>query len=197
MRIFGDLKSGNCLKVKYAADYLGLPYKWVPVDIMKGEAKTPSFLAMNDMAQVPVVELDDGRTLAQSNAILRYLARGTPLLPDDPYLAAKVDELLFWEQYIHEPYIAVCRFQMVYLNKPASMLDPEKVKRGDAALDFMEQRLIKQAKQQNRFFVSDDLTIADLALLAYTRLAQEGGFTLSTRKALTEWIAQCERELGL
>jgi len=197
MHIYGDLNSGNCLKVKYTADALGLSYQWVPVDIMKGEAKTPAFLAMNDMAQVPVVELGDGRFLAQSNAILRYLARGTNLLPEDAYRAAKVDELLFWEQYSHEPYIAVCRFQMVYLGKPASALDPDKVKRGNDALDFMEQRLTKQACAQERFFVSDDLTIADIALLAYTRLAGQGGFDLSQRKALTGWIRRCEETLRL
>jgi glutathione S-transferase len=197
MRIFGDLKSGNCLKLKFAADYLGLAYTWVPVDILKGEARTPAFLVMNDMAQVPVLELDDGRFLAQSNAILRYLARGTPLLPEDPYLAAKVDELLFWEQYSHEPYIGVCRFVMVYLAKPAAARDPEKVKRGNQALDFMEQRLVKQARAHQRFLLSDDLTIADIALLPYTRFAGEGGFDLASRRALTEWIARCEAKLGL
>jgi glutathione S-transferase len=197
MRIYGDLNSGNCLKVKYAADYLGLTYTWVPVDIMKSEARTPTFLAMNDMAQVPVVELEDGRFLAQSNAILRYLARGTRLLPEDAYRAAKVDEWLFWEQYNHEPYVAVCRFHMVYLGKPVSALDPEKVKRGNDALDFIEQRLIKQARAQERFLVSDDLTIADISLLAYTRLAGQGGFDLSQRKALTEWIRRCEETLRL
>ena len=192
MRIFGDMNSGNCLKVVYAADFLGLAYTFVPVDIMKGEAKSPTFLAMNDMAQVPVVELDDGRHLAQSNAILRYLARGSSLLPEDAYLQAKIDERLFWEQYSHEPYIAVCRFQMVYLGKAASELDPEKVKRGNAALDFMEKRL------ENRlFFVGEALSIADIALLAYTRLAHEGGFDLSTRPALSGWISRCDARLGL
>lgn len=192
MRIFGDLNSGNCLKVKYAADFLGLNYTWVPVDITKGEAKTPAFLAMNDMAQVPVVELDDGRFLAQSNAILRFLARGSSLLPADAYLQAKCDELLFWEQYSHEPYVAVCRFQMVYLGKPAAERDPDKVKRGETALDFMEKRLAGRA-----FFVGDDLTVADIALLAYTRLADEGGFDLKSRPNISAWIAACEQRLAL
>lgn len=192
MRIYGDLNSGNCLKVKYAADFLGLSYDFVPVDISKGEARTPEFLAMSDMAQVPVVALDDGRFLAQSNAILRYLARGTTLLPEDPYLQAKIDELLFWEQYSHEPYIAVLRFHMVYLGKPSEARDPEKVKRGEAALDLMEKRL-----SNRQFFVGDALTIADIALLAYTRLAHEGGFDLSSRPALSAWISRCERLLAL
>ncbi|CAN1535625.1 Gst Glutathione S-transferase [Rhabdaerophilaceae bacterium] len=192
MRIFGDMNSGNCLKVVYAADFLGIGYTFVPVDITKGEARTPDFLAKNDMAQVPAVELDDGRHLAQSNAILRYLARGSALLPDDGYLQAKIDELLFWEQYSHEPYVAVCRFQMVYLGKAATDLDPEKVKRGNAALDFMDNRLATR-----EFFVGEAFSIADIALLPYTRLAHEGGFDLSTRPALTGWILRCDARLGL
>lgn len=192
MRIFGDMNSGNCLKVIYAADFLGLAYSFVPVDITKGEAKTAAFLAMNDMGQVPVVALDDGRFLAQSNAILRHLARGSNLLPEDPYLVAKCDELLFWEQYSHEPYVAVCRFQMVYLGKPASERDPDKVKRGEAALDFMEKRLAGRG-----FFVSESLSIADIALLAYTRLAHEGGFDLTKRPNVSAWISRCERALAL
>ena len=192
MRIFGDRNSGNCLKVIYAADALGLAYTFVAIDVTKGETRTPEFLARSDMAQVPVVELDDGRHLAQSNAILRYLARGTRLLPGDPYLQAKVDELLFWEQYSHEPYIAVCRYRMVYLGEPASARDPEKVRCGEAALDFMDARLARK-----RFFVGEALSVADIALLAYTRLADEGGFDLSTRPRVSAWISECERELGL
>lgn len=192
MRIYGDLNSGNCLKVKYAADHLGLDYAFVPVDLMKGETRTAEFLALNDMGQVPVVELDDGRTLAQSNAILHYLARGTKLLPEDPYLQAKVDELLFWEQYSHEPYVAVCRFQMVYLGRKADERDPDKVARGEKALDFMEKRL-----EGRRFFVGEAFSIADIALFGYTRLAHEGGFDLSKRPNVSAWISACERMLAL
>ena len=192
MQIYGDLNSGNCLKVKYAADYLGLGYTFVPVDLTKGETQTAEFLALNDMGQVPVIRLDDGRTLAQSNAILRYLARGTKLLPEDPWLQAKADELMFWEQYSHEPYVAVCRFQMVYLKKAAGERDPDKVKRGEKALDFMERRLEGQ-----RFFVGDAFSIADLALFGYTRLAHEGGFDLSMRPNISAWISACEQVLAL
>ena len=192
MRFYGDLNSGNCLKVVFAADFLGLDYTFVPVDLMKGETKTAAFLARNDMGQVPVLELDDGRTLAQSNAILRYLARGTKLLPEDAFLQAKIDELLFWEQYSHEPYVAVCRFQMVYLGKPASARDAEKVRRGEAALDFLERRL-----EGKRFLVGSAISIADIALLGYTRLAHEGGFDLSTRSNVSAWIAACEHALAL
>jgi glutathione S-transferase len=94
MIIYGDLGSGNCLKVKYTADYLGLPYRWAAVDITKGESRTPEALRRNPMGQVPAIELDDGRCLAQSNAIIRFLARGSALLPDDGFAQAKIDELL-------------------------------------------------------------------------------------------------------
>ena len=124
MRIYGDLSSGNCLKVKYTADFLGLDYDWTPVDIMQGESRAPDFLRMNPQGQVPVIQLEDGRCLAQSNAIIRYLAQGTALLPLDNYLQAKVDEWLFWEQYSHEPYIAVCRFHMLYQGKPLEARSP-------------------------------------------------------------------------
>jgi glutathione S-transferase len=159
---------------------------------MKGESRTPEFLAKSPMGQVPIVELADGRIIAQSNAILRYLARGSALLPDDPFVQAKLDELLFWEQYNHEPYIAVCRFHMVYQQKGRDEREPMRVARGEAALDFLEARLEGQ-----RFLVGDALSIADIALLAYTRLAHEGGFDLAPRGNLRAWIARCETELNL
>ena len=123
MKIFGDEKSGNCLKVKYVADHLGLPYTWVPVDIMKGESRTPEYLARFPVGQVPGVEFADGRSLSQSNAIIRHLARGSALLPEDAWQQAKIDEWLFWEQYNHEPTIAVCRFHMRYRGEPAETRD--------------------------------------------------------------------------
>lgn len=192
MRVYGDLGSGNCLKVKYTADRLGLPYEWIPVDLMKGETRTRSFLAKNPFGQVPVVEFEPGRCLAQSNAIIRSLARDSALLPGDPFLQAKVDELLFWEQYSHEPYVAVARFQMVYLKKKISEREPKIVEKGEAALDVMEQLLSGRT-----YLVGESLTVADIALLAYTRLAHEGGFRLSHRPAIRKWIAQCERDLSI
>jgi len=192
MRIYGDASSGNCLKVRYTADHLAIPYDWVPVDIGAGETRTEAFLAMNPMGQVPVVVFEDGRALAQSNAIIRYLARGSALIPVDPFEQAKMDELLFWEQYSHEPYVAVCRYQMVYLGRSAADRDPERVARGEKALDLME-RLI----DGRDWFVGGALSVADIALLAYTRLAPEGGFDLTSRPALRTWIARCERALGL
>jgi glutathione S-transferase len=115
MKIYGDLNSGNCLKVKWVCDRLALPYSWIPVDILRGESRTPQFLKLNSAGQVPTVEIDDGRTLAQSNAIIRYLALDSDLVPADAFAAARMDEWLFWEQFSHEPYIAGCRFQMAYL----------------------------------------------------------------------------------
>jgi glutathione S-transferase len=192
MKIYGDSNSGNCLKVKWICDRLALPYSWVAVDTMKRETRTPQFLALNSAGQVPVVELDDGRTLAQSNAIIRYLAHGSALIPSDAFDAAKMDEWLFWEQYSHEPYIAVCRFQMVYLGKPASELDPDRVQRGYAALDRMEQHLAG-----SRFLVGEGVSLADVALLAYTRLAHEGGFDLARYPSIRRWIKDGETELAL
>src|SRR4051794_18907659 len=102
MKIYGDMNSGNCLKVKWVCDHLALSYAWIAIDTLKGETRTAEFLARNSAGQVPAIELDDGRTLAQSNAIIRYLARGSSLIPADAYQAAKMDEWLFWEQYSHE-----------------------------------------------------------------------------------------------
>ncbi|MGL5166047.1 MAG: glutathione S-transferase family protein [Afipia sp.] len=192
MKIYGDLNSGNCLKVKWVCDKLSRRYTWIDIDTTKNESRTPEFLKLNGAGQVPVVELDDGRTLAQSNAIIRYLARGTDLIPAEAFLAAKMDEWLFWEQYSHEPYLAVCRAQLVYLGKSLGDLDPEKVKRGYAALARMEHEL-----KDRRFLVGDALSLADVSLLAYTRVAHEGGFHLDGYDAVKRWIGDSEKILGL
>jgi glutathione S-transferase len=192
MKVYGDGNSGNCLKVKWVCDKLALPYRWIEIDTRKGETRTAEFLKMNGAGQVPVLAFDDGRTLAQSNAIIRYLARDSELIPRDAFAAAKMDEWLFWEQYSHEPYVAVCRFQMVYLGKSASERDPEKVKRGQAALDHMERHL-----GRNRFMVGDVFSLADVALLAYTRVAHEGGFHIPRDAAIRRWIGDTEKNLGL
>jgi glutathione S-transferase len=192
MKIYGDLNSGNCLKVKWVCDRLALPYSWIAVDILKRESRSAEFLRLNGAGQVPVVEFDDGRTLAQSNAIIRYLGRGSDLIPGDAFAAAKMDEWLFWEQYSHEPYIAVCRSQMVYLGRAVSDLDPDKVKRGYAALARMEHELTAR-----RFLVGDRFSLADVALLAYTRVAHEGGFHLDGYASLRRWIGDAEKALAL
>lgn len=192
MKIYGDINSGNCLKVKWVCDRLALPYVWVAIDTLKQETRTPEFLKLNDAGQVPVVAFDDGRTLAQSNAIIRYLARGSDLIPVDAFAQAKMDEWLFWEQYSHEPYIAVCRFLMFYLGKPASDLDPEKVKRGRSALARMERQLALTP-----CLVGRAVSLADVSLLAYTRLAHEGGFDLAGYPSVRRWIGDTEKALGL
>src|ERR1700744_4799135 len=192
MKIYGDSNSGNCLKVKWVCDTLALPYTWIDIDTRKGETRTAAFLKMNGAGQVPTIEFDDGRVLAQSNAIIRYLARGSALIPMDAFAAAKMDEWLFWEQYSHEPYVAVCRYQMLYLGKPASDLDPDKIKRGYAALARMEHQLAA-----TRFLVGDAVSLADISLLAYTRLAHEGGFHLDGYASLRRWIGETERAPGL
>ena len=192
MKIFGDLGSGNCLKVKYTADYLRQPYTWLHLDILKGETHTPQFLAKFPMGRIPAVEFDDGRHLAESNAIIRYLARGSALLPDDAFVQAKIDELLFWEQYSHEPYVATTRYHIVYLKRSLDQREAWRVERGEAALDLMDQMLAERS-----WFVGNGMTVADMALLPYTRLAHQGGFDLTPRRNLRLWIARCEQALGL
>jgi glutathione S-transferase len=192
MKIYGDFGSGNCLKVKYTADKLGLPYTWVPVDIMKSETRTPEFLARFPLGRIPAVELGDGRRLAESNAILRYLARGSSLLPEDGFAQAKVDEWLFWEQYSHEPYIATTRYHIVYLKRTLDQREAWRVERGEAALDLMDKQLAKSS-----WLAGEAMTIADIALLAYTRLAHEGGFDLAPRAHVRAWIGRCEDLLAL
>ena len=192
MKIYGDMVSGNCLKVKYTADYLGIPYSWEAIDILQGESRSDEFLALNPVGQVPVIKLDDGRTLSQSNAIIQFLAEESPLLPDDAFERAIVNQWLFWEQYSHEPYIAVCRFTMKYLGKPKDEREAWRVERGETALDFMAGTL-----DGRTWLAADRFTVADIALLAYTRLAHEGGFDLSSRPAVQNWILRCETEMSL
>lgn len=192
MKIYGDLGSGNCLKVKWTADYLKLPYEWIDVDIMNGESRTHAFLQMNPIGQVPTVLLGDGRALTQSNAITSFLADGSSLYPSDPYIRHLINALLFWEQNGHEFFVAGCRFHMLYLGKSKESRDPMRVEKGEQALDLMDRLL------ENRdWFVGNSITLADIALVAYTRVAHEGGFDLSERTNVVSWIARCEEALGL
>jgi glutathione S-transferase len=178
--------------VKWTADYLGRPYEWIETDILKGESRTPAFLALNPAGQVPLVVLDDGRPLAQSNAILLHLAEGSDLIPQDAYLRARMLEWMFWEQYSHEPYVAVARFQVRYLGKPASELEARIVERGKGALQRLEEAL-----SGSTFLVGDSLSLADVALVAYTRVAEEGGFQLADYPKVQAWIARVERALNI
>lgn len=192
MEIYGDSISGNCLKVKWTADRLGLSYRWHEVSVLNAGTRTPRFLAMNPAGQVPAVILDDGRPLAQSNAIILHLAEGSDLIPTDAYDRARMLEWMFWEQYSHEPYIAVARFQVRYLGKPVAELESRLVERGRAALQRMEDALAASA-----FLVGERPTLADVALVAYTRMAGEGGFDLAAYPAVTAWIARVEDALSI
>jgi len=192
MKIYGDSKSGNCLKVKWTADLLGVPTTWVETDIMVGESRTPEFLAMNPAGQVPVVVLEDGRPLAQSNAIILHLAEGSALIPADAYDRARMLEWMFWEQYSHEPYVAVARFQVKYLGKPVAELEPRLVERGKAALQRLEDGLAASA-----FLAGERVSLADIALVAYTRKADEGGFALADYPRVQAWVARVEQALGI
>jgi glutathione S-transferase len=193
MKIYGDSISGNCLKVKWVADILGLRYDWIETDIMKGESRTPAYLAMNPAGQVPAVVLDDGRPLAQSNAIILHFAEGSDLIPKDAYDRARMLEWMFWEQYSHEPYVAVARFQVKYLGKPVAELEPRIVERGEGALQRLEDALAGGSP----FLVGKALTLADVALVAYTRVAEDGGFRLADYPAVQAWIGRVERALKI
>ena len=190
--IYGDPISGNCLKVKWTAERLGIPFTWIDVDVTKAQTRTAEFLAINPAGQVPTVVLADGRPLAQSNAIIVHLAEGSPLIPTDPYERARMFEWLFWEQYSHEPYIAVVRFQVKYLGRSVAELEPKIVERGVAALKRLDEAL-----SGADFLVGGSLSLADIALVAYTRMAHDGGFDLALYPAVRAWIARVEAALPI
>ncbi len=190
--LYGNSGSGNCLKAKWAADHAGFSYDWVEINTWGGETRTDEFLAINPAGQVPVMRFDDGRTLAQSNAILLYLAEGTDLIPTDPFERAQMMQWLFWEQYSHEPYIAVRRSQKHFLKVPDADLDPDLLAKGRRALGVMEMKLITCP-----FFLGDQMSCADIALVAYTRVAGEGGFDLTEFPAVQSWVHRVESALGL
>ncbi len=192
LHIYGDTRSGNCLKVRWTAEHLGLAYVWTDIDIMQGTTRQAEFLALNPAGQVPLVVLEDGRALSQSNAIILHLAEGSELIPADPYARAKMYEWLFWEQYSHEPYIAVARFQRLFLGKPAEAVEARIMQRGEAALQRLELQL-----KQTPFLVGAALSLADVALVAYTRVAHEGGFDLAQYSAVQAWVARVEAALGI
>src|SRR5437879_8542129 len=192
MKIYGDSISGNCLKVKWVADSLGRSYDWIETDIMVGGSRTAQFLAMNPAGQVPTVILDDGRPFAQSNAIILHLAEGSALIPADAYERARMLEWMFWEQYSREPYVAVARFQVRYQGKPVADLEPRIVERGKAALQRLEDGLAGRA-----FLAGDSLSLADVALVAYTRVAGEGGFELEDYPRVTAWVGRVEQALKI
>jgi glutathione S-transferase len=190
--IYGDPISGNCLKVKWTAERLGLPFEWIDVDVMKRETRTPAFLAMNPAGQVPTVVLEDGRPLAQSNAIVLHLAEGSTLIPTAPYERARMLEWLFWEQYSHEPYVAVVRFRMRFQGKARAELDAGLIAGAEAAMARLETALTGR-----RYLVGEAISLADICLVGYTRFAADAGFTLADYPAVDAWVARLEAELPI
>jgi glutathione S-transferase len=186
LAVFGDLQSGNCYKVKLLLAHLGIEHDWVPIDILAGESRTPEFLAMNPNGKIPVLRLEDGQCLWESNAILNYLADGTAYLPSDRLARARVLQWQCFEQYSHEPYIAVARFIAKYLGMPAERRAEFEQKQagGRHALGVMEGAL-----EGSRYFVGEDMTIADISLYAYTHVADEGGFDLDGYPSVRRWLA--------
>jgi glutathione S-transferase len=194
LKLYGDPISGNCLKAKWTADYLGADIEWIPLDILNGDTRTEEFLAVNPFGQIPTAVLPDGRVITQSNAIMVYLADrfGGALVPEDAYDRAAVFQWLFWEQNSHEPYIAGRRFRKAYKKLKDEEIDSEWLPRGYAALELMERTL-----GQSDYLVGGAVTLADIAVVAYTRVAYEGGFDLSGFPAVRAWITRVEGDLSI
>jgi len=194
LKLYGMTGSGNCYKPALLMRQLDLPFDWVEVSTLKGETRTPEFLARNPNGKVPLLEITDGgetRTLAESNAMLCYLAEGTAFMPEDRWPRAQVMQWLFFEQYSHEPYVATVRFWVHYLHKQDEWKDKiaEAMKKGYAALAVMEQQLAKTP-----FLAGAAYTVADIALYAYTHVAHQGGYSLERYPAIRQWLARVERE---
>jgi len=192
LTVYGDIRSGNCLKVKWLLDWLRRDYRWIETDVTTGVTRSPQFLALNPAGQTPTIVLEDGRALAQSNAILVHMGEGTALIPTDAYERARMFEWLFWEQYSHEPYIAVVRFQRAIAGKGSDEIEPRLVERGHAALARMEAGLAGRD-----WLAGAATSLADLALVAYTRVAHEGDFDLSAYPAVRAWVGRTEAAFGI
>jgi glutathione S-transferase len=192
-KVYGDYNSGNCYKIKLMLNLLGAEYEWIPVDILNGETQTEAFLAKNPNGKIPVLELEDGTYLWESNAILNFLAEGTPYLLTEPRLRTQMLQWQFFEQYSHEPSIAVARFIQFYLGLPQERLEEYKSmhKLGYKALKVMEQQLIRTP-----FLVGDQFSIADIALYAYTHVAHQGGFDLAQFPAIEQWLLRVKEQPG-
>jgi len=195
MKLYGDSQSGNCYKIQLLLSFLQgsdtrndiQNYEWKPVDILAGETQAPAFLKINPNGKIPLLVLDDGRCLSESNAILNYLAEGSEYLPSDAFERAKVLQWQFFEQYSHEPYIAVARFIAKYLGMPeARKAEFESKQQGGLkALSVMDEHLAK-----HDYLLGQNFTIADISLYAYTHVAHEGGFDLSQFPAVSEWLTR-------
>jgi glutathione S-transferase len=183
--LYDYLDSGNGFKIRLLLAQLAKPYSWVELDILANGTRTPEFLAKNPNGRIPTLQLDDGTCLAESNAILWYLAEGSPFIPDDRLKRAQVLQWMFFEQYSHEPYVATPRFIVKHLpaDSPRRAELPERMARGYAALGVMETHL-----SQHRFFVDDRYSIADIALYAYTHVAHEVKFDLNPYPSVLAWM---------
>ena len=193
LKLYDYLSSGNGYKCRLLLHQLGIPFERVELDILKGETRTPEFLEKNPNGRIPALELEDGTVLAESAAILFYLAEGTSFLPESRLERAQVLQWLFFEQYSHEPFIAVARFILHVLpeDNPRRAELPRLEKGGHAALGVMEQRL-----EGHPFLVAGRYTIADIALYAYTHVADEGGFDLAPYPAVRAWLDRVAAQPG-
>jgi glutathione S-transferase len=192
LRLYDFLESGNGFKVRLLLNQLGIACERVEVDILRGGTRTPEFLRINPNGRIPVLVLEDGTCLAESNAILFHLAEGTELLPEARVARAQVLQWMFFEQYSHEPYIAVLRSWALFgTSRESAAAIPEKRERGEAALSVMDGHL-----RERDFFVDDRYTIADIALFAYTHVAHEGGFDLDRHPAVMSWIDRVRERPG-
>ncbi len=185
VKIYGDIQSGNCYKVKLLASLLDINHEWIEVDILAGETQTESYLKKNPNGKIPLLELDDGTFISESNAILNYLASGTSLAGTCRFTTAKILQWQFFEQYSHEPFIAVARFIAKYLGLPEDRKAEYESKQigGHKALKVMEEQL-----QLTPYLVGSELTIADISLYGYTHVASEGGFELSEYPSIQKWV---------
>ena len=193
MRLYAMTGSGNCWKPAILMKQLGIAFEWIETDIVNGASRTPEFLARHANGKVPLLEIAPDRYLAESNAMLCYLAEGSALLPDERYARAKVLEWLFFEQYSHEPYIATVRFWVKFLGKQEAWKDriEAAMERGHAALGVMEQRL-----GSHDFLAGASYSIADIALYAYTHVADEGGYDLAAYPGVRTWLARVAAQPG-
>ena len=185
MKIYGDTQSGNCYKVQLICQLLNIDHQWIDVDILAGDTKSDDFLKKNPNGKIPLLELDSGEALSESNAIINFLAFGSDLYPNDRLAQARVLQWQFFEQYSHEPFIAVARFINKYLGLPADKADEYAAKQtgGHKALQVMEQQLA-----ETPFLAGEKVTTADISLYAYTHVADEGGFELEAYPAIRAWL---------
>ncbi|TGL63964.1 glutathione S-transferase family protein [Leptospira ognonensis] len=193
MKVYGDKLSGNCYKILLISSFLDKKIEWIDVDVLKGESRTSEFLKKNPNGKIPVLELDDGRTLSESNAIINYLSEDSDLMPTDKFEKYKTQQWQFFEQYSHEPFIAVARYINKYLGIPSDRKTEYESKQagGHKALKVMEEQLARTP-----FLIGTSITVADISLYAYTHVAPEGGFDLESYPFVLRWIKLIEKTPG-